>query len=164
MTTDNYPRTRRILPALALAITLAGCSATDDYYAAQRITAESNSTVASAQLASTQALSTTVGTLTTQNAALVNTVTAQAAAWQIVAVILATGLAVSVVLAVLIASRRRTEAAPTVVYMLPNSPTHDAPLLDALDMRAMRLTAQRREMDARRLTSPEARYQLTNGR
>lgn len=176
MSTPNYPRTRRLLASAGvIAFTLAGCGI-EDHYASERAQAESNRTVASAQLQSTLALSQTVGTLTTQNAALAQAVVdqanAQAAAWQLVVVILATGMVVSVALAVLIVARRRP-APQAPIYVLPASPTNGAPVLlddpdrwavSRADLRALRLAAQRREVEQRQLAAPEVRYRLTDGR
>ena len=159
MSTQIVPR---IVIASAAIIALAGCSATDDYYAGQRIEAESNRTVASAQLASTQALSATVGSLTSQNAALTQTVIMQssqvASAWAISAVVLGAGLAVALIVGgwVVVSTRRRES--PTVVYYLPNTPTHDAPLM--LD-NSSEWPEQRAKRRAARLMPPQERYQLT---
>lgn len=154
----------RTLPALAVVvIALAGCSAYDDYAAAERVQAESNRTVASTQLQSTIALSNTVGVLASQNERLTQTVVNQAGqvaeAWAISAVILGVGLAASVILAVsIVLTRRRVEPQAPTYYILPNSPTHDAPLLldDANEWPEVK--ARRR---AARLLSPQERYQLT---
>jgi hypothetical protein len=138
-------------------VALAGC----DAYAAQRIEAESHQTVASAQLASTQALSATVGTLTAQNAALVATVTAQASAWQVVVVILAVALMLSTILVVAIVASRRRELPQAPVYILPASPTN-ALLLDDPD----EWPESRARRRALRIAAPQdrARYQITSGR
>lgn len=163
MADSNYPRTRRLLASAGLvAIVLAGCG-TEDYYAAQRIEAEADQTVAQSNLAATQALSETVHVLSAQNAALTNTVTSQADrlanVWMICAIIVGTALGLSAVLAIaIIATRRRDEPQP-VVYMLPNSPTHASALL--LDDPASWPENRARR---RAIAAPQGRYRLTSGR